>query len=273
MTDRPVFPPPQPAGARAAARRPARAAEKGTTVDRVAQVLVDHIRRHRLPAGSPLPSEVQMSADLGVSRGAVREAYRSLGQAGLVEIVNGRRPRVGQLSNRALMQVIQHALWTQQVSPEEILDLRSAIDERAAELAATHRTADDVVILKRAVAAMRKAGFRARQYVKADLTFHETIGRAAGNPLIGLVSSGLREAMGTSIRVSLAGRQSAKELERVIGTHAKIVAAIEAGRSSDARRLMVRHYAEARAAVRRIAALDAESTVAPDGARVRRSQG
>lgn len=256
MSDSSVSPPPRPARARRGSPRSRRPAEKGTTVDRVAQVLVDHIRRHRLPAGSPLPSEVQMSGDLGVSRGAVREAYRSLGQAGLVEIVNGRRPRVGRLSNRALMQLIQHALWTQQVSPEEILDLRSAIDERAAELAATHRTADDVAVLKRAVAAMRKAGFRAGQYVKADLTFHETIGRAAGNPLIGLMSSGLREAMGTSIRVSLAGRQSEAELDRVIGTHAKIVAAIEAGRSSDARRLMVRHYAEARAAVRRLAAGD-----------------
>ncbi len=237
-------------------RLPRRPAEKGTTVDRVAAVLVDHIRRHRLAAGSQLPSEVQMSAQLGVSRGAVREAYRSLSQSGLVEVANGRPPRVGLISNRALLQLVQHALWTQQVSPEEILDLRSSIEERAAELAASHRTAADVTGLRRAVAGMKAAGLRSGPYVKADIQFHEIIGRATGNPLIGLVSSGLREAMGTSIRVSLAGRQSQAELERVIGTHTRIVDAIEAKRAGDARRLMERHFEEARAAVRRLASGD-----------------
>jgi GntR family transcriptional repressor for pyruvate dehydrogenase complex len=249
---------PRVSGRRRLTRLPRLPAAKGTTVDRVTGVLVDHIRRHRLAAGSLLPSEVQMSTELGVSRGAVREAYRSLSHSGLVEVANGRPPRVGQISNRALLQVVQHALWTQQVSPEEILDVRSAIDERAAELAATHRTPADVAVLRRAVAGMKSAGLRQGPYVKADIQFHETIGRATGNALIGLVSSGLREAMGTSIRVSLAGRQSQAELERVIETHAKIVDAIEAQRPGDARRLMERHFDEARAAVRRIAAPDAD---------------
>jgi GntR family transcriptional repressor for pyruvate dehydrogenase complex len=257
-----------PAASRATERRrltrlPRQPAAKGTTVDRVTAVLIDHIRRHRLAAGSPLPSEVQMSAELGVSRGAVREAYRSLSQSGLVEVANGRPPRVGEISNRALLQLVQHALWTQQVSPEEILDLRSGIDERAAELAATHRTPADVVSLRRAVATMKSAGLRPGPYVKADIQFHETIGRATGNPLIGLVSSGLREAMGTSIRVSLAGRQSPAELARVIDTHAKIVDAIEAQRPRDARRLMERHFDEARAAVRRMAAPDGAAPARP----------
>lgn len=250
-------------GRRRLSRLPRRPAAKGTTVDRVTAVLVDHIRRHRLAAGSPLPSEVQMSAELGVSRGAVREAYRSLSQSGLVEVANGRSPRVGQISNRALLQLVQHALWTQQVSSEEILDLRSAIDERAAELAATHRSAADVTALRRAVASMKAAGLRPGPYVRADIQFHEVIGRATNNPLIGLMSSGLREAMGTSIRVSLAGRQSSAELARVIETHAKIVDAIEAKRPADARRLMERHFNEARAAVRRMATSETDLTIRP----------
>ncbi|MCC7043983.1 MAG: FadR family transcriptional regulator [Acidobacteria bacterium] len=254
---------PRATGRRRLTRLPRQPAAKGTTVDRVTEVLIDHIRRHRLAAGSPLPSEVQMSAELGVSRGAVREAYRSLSQSGMVNVANGRPPRVGEISNRALLQLVQHALWTQQVSPEEILDLRSAIDERAAALAATHRTSADVVRLRRAVASMKGAGLRPGPYVKADIQFHETIGRATGNPLIGLMSSGLREAMGTSIRVSLAGRQSQAELARVIDTHAKIVDAIEAQRPRDARRLMERHFDEARAAVRRITAPDGDAAVGP----------
>jgi GntR family transcriptional regulator, transcriptional repressor for pyruvate dehydrogenase complex len=222
-----------------------------TTADRVASMLVDHIRRNRLRAGAPLPSEVQTSSDLRVSRGAVREAYRSLSSAGLVEIANGRSPRVGHLSNQSLLRVVQHALWTDQASAEQILELRGAIEERAAELASVHRTTADLDSLRRCVAMMKAAGSKVEAYVKADIHFHEILGRATGNPLFGLVSSALREAMGTSIRVSLAGRRSRAELGRAIETHARIVAALERRRPKEARRLMIQHYSEANAAVRR----------------------
>ena len=243
----------------------------GTIADRVVAVLVDHIRRHRLPAGSPLPSEIQTSAQLQVSRGVVREAYRSLSSTGLVEIANGRSPRVGYISNRSLIQLVQHALWTEQASAEQILELRSSIEERAAELAATHRSGADVDALHRAVAAMRASVTRTEPYVKADIRFHEIIGPATRNPVFGLVSSALREAMGTSIRASLAGRKSRAELNNAIETHAKIVDAIEARRSRDARRLMVRHFAEARTAVRRLTAAAATrpATTTPRARRAR----
>lgn len=237
-------------------------ASQGTIADRVVSILVEHIRRNRLAAGTPLPSEIQTSAQLRVSRGVVREAYRSLSSAGLVEIANGRSPRVGYISNRSLIQLVQHALWTEQASAEQILELRSPIEERAAELAASHRTAVDVDGLRRAVAAMKAADMRTEAYVKADIRFHEIMGRATGNPLFGLVSSALREAMGASIRVSLAGRRSRAELNRAINTHARIVDAIEARRPRDARQLMVRHFLEARTAVRRQTARAAEEAAA-----------
>src|SRR5689334_12256715 len=41
--------------------------------DRVARHVMGHIKQHRLQPGANLPSEVQISASLGVSRGIVRE--------------------------------------------------------------------------------------------------------------------------------------------------------------------------------------------------------
>ncbi len=246
------------------------ASSGGTTADRVVKILVEHIRKNRLPPRTPLPSEIQTSAQLKVSRGAVREAYRSLSHAGLVEIANGRSPRVGLMNNRSLLQFVQHALWTQQASADQILELRSPIEERAAELAALNRTDADVEELRKAVAGMKAAGWKAEPYVRHDITFHEVVGRASGNPLFRLLSSGLREAMGASIRISLAGRQSATELNNVIATHSKIVDAIAARRGKDARRLMERHFKEAATAVRRQAAREAAASVAPASVRTRR---
>jgi DNA-binding FadR family transcriptional regulator len=230
---------------------------KGTTADRVVSVLVDHIRRHRLPAGASLPSELQTSSQLRVSRSVVREAYRSLSSAGLVEIANGRSPRVGQITNRSLIQLVQHALSTRQASAAQILELRGPIEEYAAELAARHRTAEDVKELRAAVAALRTAVtpvVKTDAYIKADLRFHEIIGRATNNPMFSVVVSALRYSMGESIRVSLAGRRSRAELQRVIRTHGRIVDAIESGRAREARRLMAKHFSEARASVRRMTA-------------------
>jgi DNA-binding FadR family transcriptional regulator len=240
-------------------KRPLRSVRKipsGTTADRVVSALVEHIRRYRLPAGAALPSELQMSSQLHVSRSVVREAYRSLSSAGLVEIANGRSPRVGQITNQSLVQLVEHALSTRQASAAQMVELRSPIEEHAAELAARHRTAEDVRALRLAVAGMRAAGWkreRRESYIKSDMRFHEIIGRATGNPMFGIVVSALRHSMGESIRVSLAGRRSQAELKRVIGTHARIADAIEAGQPREARRLMMRHFDEARVAVRRLA--------------------
>ena len=114
-------------------------APNGNLSDRVAHHLMDHIRTNRLSSGSRLPSEVRLSADLKISRGIVREAYRALRSAGILEISNGRSPRVGALRSTSLIHLLQHAMATQQANAEQALDLRAAIEVRAAELAAEDR--------------------------------------------------------------------------------------------------------------------------------------
>src|SRR4029079_1273074 len=117
--------------------------------DRVAHYLMDHIRTNHLASGERLPSEVRLSADLKISRGIVREAYRALGSGGILEISNGRSPRVGALRSTSFVHLLQHALATQQASTEQALDLRAAIEVRSAELAAEKRSADDIEALTR----------------------------------------------------------------------------------------------------------------------------
>src|ERR1700756_3455409 len=51
--------------------------------------LKDKIVRQELAAGSPLPSERELSELLGVNRGAVREAIKRLQQAQLVAVRQG----------------------------------------------------------------------------------------------------------------------------------------------------------------------------------------
>jgi DNA-binding FadR family transcriptional regulator len=219
--------------------------------DRVAHHLMDHIRTNRLASGERLPSEVRLSADLKISRGIVREAYRALRSAGILEISNGRSPRVGALRSTAFIHVLQHALSTEQASPEQALDLRAAIEVRAAELAAEKRSADDIAVLARAVRGMKRARRNIDVFVQHDVHFHECLGKATGNPLFALISSALGEAMATSVRAGLESRSDQAQVLRVVESHQDIVDAITASDSQAAGVCMERHFDEARRALAR----------------------
>lgn len=223
----------------------------GNLSDRVVTHLVNHIRRRRLPSGAIVPSEIQLSSQLKVSRGIVREAYRSLKTAGILEITNGRSPRVGRLTNQAVVQFLQHALSTAQASQAQVFDVRSSIEVRAAELAAEKRTDKDVEALQREAAAMRAAGRHRGRFVRADLRFHEAIARATGNPLFDLLGSALRESLELTIRAGFDSRHTKEELDRVAQIHAGIADAIGAQDVDATRRLMTVHFEEARAFVLR----------------------
>jgi DNA-binding FadR family transcriptional regulator len=213
--------------------------------DRVAQHLVSHIRAKKLRSGDEVPSELSISSELGISRGIVREAYRGLRMAGILDISNGRPPKVGRLNEGVLAHLLEHALSTEQATAEQALHLRSAIEVRAAELAAENRAPNHVVALQNEVTIMGEYLGRHDQFAEADARFHEIIGSATGNPLFELIGSALRGALKASIRAGLRNRVVRSELDQVVVTHRRIADAISDGDAIQAREYMVIHFREA----------------------------
>ena len=217
--------------------------------DRVTHHLMEHIRTRGLASGERLPSEVRLSAELKISRGIVREAYRALGSAGVLEISNGRSPRVGGLRSTSFVHLLQHALATQQASTEQALDLRAAIEVRSAELAAEKRSADDIEVLTRAVRGMKRARRDIDLFVRHDVHFHEGLAVATGNPLFALITSALGEAMAASVRAGLESRSNQAQVRRVVESHQDIVDAVAAGDPKRAGECMAHHFEEAQRAL------------------------
>jgi DNA-binding FadR family transcriptional regulator len=227
----------------------ARGSPYGNLADRVVHYLMEHIRTNGLASGARVPSEMRVSADLQISRGIVREAYRSLRSAGILDISAGRFPRVGTLGSASFAHLLKHALATQQASAEQALDLRAAIEVRAAELAAAKRDTDDVEALAGAVRGMKRDRRDTDLFVRHDVRFHERLGAATKNPLFALVATALQEAMVASVRAGLESRSSQAQVLRVVQTHQEIVDAIAAGDPERAAATMVRHFDEARSAL------------------------
>jgi GntR family transcriptional regulator, transcriptional repressor for pyruvate dehydrogenase complex len=217
--------------------------------ERVTQYLVKHIHDNDLKPGDRVPSEIQVSSELGISRGVVRQAYHSLRTAGILEIAMGRSPRVGELSHDAFTPLLLHALSTEQVSVEDVLELRFAVEVHAAELAAIHRNSAQVEALKRLVEGMRKTVTDHDRFARIDVRFHQLIGKATGNALFEIFSRTLHGSLESSIRTGLRSRSTLAQIEKIVDTHQAIVDAIETQQPSRARKMMALHFDEAKAAL------------------------
>jgi len=211
---------------------------------RVTNFIFDHIRKNQLSSGEALPSELRTSTELGVSRGVVREAFRSLEVAGILEKENGRSPRVGVLNNSFLRHLMVHALLTRQVSLKQVFELRASIEVEAAALAAERRSPAEVEKLWLAVDGMKKSIERTHAFVQHDLRFHHVINVATGNPLIDIISGAMYESMQESMRIGLNRRQGKSDIQRVVDAHAAIAAAIDEGNPSVAAQKMRKHFDE-----------------------------
>jgi len=143
-----------------------------------------------------MPSEVQISIDLMISRGIVREAFRPLSAAGVLEVGAGRSPKVGALNNVLLTLVMRHALSTRQVLPDQVLDLRCSIEVRGADLAAEMCTAADITNLRAAVAGMKRSPRHLDRWVQRHVRSCEIVSCAAVNPLFQSMVGTLRDCIG-----------------------------------------------------------------------------
>jgi GntR family transcriptional repressor for pyruvate dehydrogenase complex len=218
---------------------------------RVIDHIFDHIRSNGLTSGDTLPSEMRTSTDLKISRGIVREAFRSLEVAGIIEKGNGRSPKVGELNNSFLTHLMLHALTTSQISIKQVLEIRTLLEVHAAQMAAKRRTKSEITRLRAAVSGMKKSVTAPDQFVAHDLEFHAVIDGATGNPLVDMMCGAMHECMQQTMRVGIVNRRAKADVLKVVETHQKIADAVEEGNSQRAGVLMRKHFDDARRSIAR----------------------
>jgi GntR family transcriptional repressor for pyruvate dehydrogenase complex len=210
----------------------------------VARHLLDLVAKEGLRPGDLVPSEVQICKTLGVSRGSVREAYRTLAALGILEIESGRRPRLQSMSAHVLAQVFGYALSTAQLNPTHVIETRRAIEVQGAQLAARNVTDAQRITLKDLVGQMRSAvGDRdhARR-VTADMAIHTTLAEASCNPLNPMLLAALRAPLEQVMSIDLGSRRSEAELIRIVDAHEVIVDHVCSGNAVGAGNAMAMHF-------------------------------
>ena len=217
--------------------------ERPTLSAQVARHLLALINSEQLRPGDAVPSEVRIGLDLQISRGSVREAYRTLAALGILAIEGGRKPRLREVDASVLAQVFDYALNTAQVSLAHVLETRRAIELQTAQLAARYATDGQRQRMRDLAKAMRSAGTNHHaQRIASDSAIHNLIAEASGNPLNSLLLGALRSPVEASAQLHLNETRSESELLRVIDAHDALVTRICEGDAVGAVAAMSYHF-------------------------------
>jgi DNA-binding FadR family transcriptional regulator len=214
--------------------------------DQVFGALQADIAERRLKPGEKLPIEQQMALTFGVSRAVVREAVARLRSDGLVTVRQGSGVFVATgPANQAFRMRAEAA--DNKMAIREIYELRLGVEVEAAALAALRRAPEDMMRIKRALAAIEATKSGPDFGVEADAEFHRAIALATGNSKIAAFQRYLSVFLLQSIAAARANTREVLPgaVDEVMGEHQAISAAIEAGDAQGARAAMRAHLANA----------------------------
>ncbi len=210
-----------------------------TLSSRIVAEIRNAVFEGRFKPGDFLGSENNLAQQFGVSRITVRDALRSLFATGIVEIRQGAgggaRIAEGNLDHFADALAVQFRLAG--VGADETLGAQSAIEGMAAELAAQHRTKED---LARMAAAMKQASSLVDDpvaFTEASLGFHLAVAEASHNRALVALLRALRYVVWPSENK----RATVEVAARVQKAHRTIYEKIEARDGAGARKAMSHH--------------------------------
>lgn len=165
--------------------------------DNAIDQILNLIAEGRLKPGDRLPSERELVRQLEVSRASVREALRALEAKGIIEV----KPGSGSFIRRGNQEKAgpDWVPWLLAHRREimQLVELREALETRAAYLAATRASQEQVAAMKNAIDRMSEAVENGDPdiTVQADKAFHESVAKACGNELIAYLLNAANEAL------------------------------------------------------------------------------
>ncbi len=205
------------------------------------------ITNRSLGPGDRLPSERELSATLGVSRGHVRVALSRLEYLGIVS----RKPRNGVFvrayGGGEVRGILTETLRLDTVSLRSLLELRSFLEVECASLAAKRASKDDLHHIESSfrayVESTRSPGFR--DMIRCNREFHLAIAHASGNELAySLIELVLPDVL--RLTATMTDIYKDRRIKQVIDEHTAIADAICQNDVTRAREAMEIHMRRSR---------------------------
>jgi GntR family transcriptional repressor for pyruvate dehydrogenase complex len=208
--------------------------------DVVAESLVRFIQE-RCEGGEQLPSEGELAAQLGISKGLLREALRALEVVGIVEKRNGTRAYVTTRWHELFSKPISWGLLDRGKTMAEVVEARILIETPMVDLALEKITDAELKEMESHVVTME--GIRVHEeerFMEADLQFHLVLAAGTKNGVL----SGFMSIAKSILRrdqLHLLGIHTKEQLQITARVHRDIFEALKTRNRGLASTAMQRH--------------------------------
>jgi GntR family transcriptional regulator, transcriptional repressor for pyruvate dehydrogenase complex len=204
----------------------------------LANQLREAILRGEIPEGDALPSERELVAQTGLTRGSVREALRVLAFEGLIQTRQGRWGGniVTLPGNESMAHAVSQFVRGRRLSLQTLRETREAIEPALARLAAIHRSDDDIALLKSTHENLVVALDSFLEFSAVNIKWHNTVAAASGNELLSALLYSITHGIALAPTTSEYDAMDARN--EVIKIHSRLNDAIEQGRPDEAECLM-----------------------------------
>jgi DNA-binding FadR family transcriptional regulator len=188
--------------------------------DRVIAELQQEISLGRYKVGEIIPPEPVLMEQFGVGRSTIREAIKTLSNAGVLRVQQGAGTFVCEPQTEPLDQRLRRA------AIQEVNDVRSLLEVEIVQLAARHRREDDLEMMHAAIKDRWKA-IENDDYsscADADIQFHKAVAQASHNSVL----ADLYQTFTTIIRDSFQQREiNVQVFKNTHELHVELLLAIE----------------------------------------------
>jgi GntR family transcriptional regulator, transcriptional repressor for pyruvate dehydrogenase complex len=167
--------------------------------DEVSAQIQVRIASGELRSGDKLPPERELAQSLGVSRGAVREALRTLERTGLVSLQAGARGGafIGQGNPGLIGDSFRNLYQLGSVSLDDLTEARQWLEQTVVRIVAKRAMQKDLAALEANVDEAERL-FKAKRYddkIDVHIEFHNLLARATHNSVMIMLMGALMELM------------------------------------------------------------------------------
>ena len=221
---------------------------------RVSETITRRIRKAisegRLAPGERLPAEREMAGRLRASRVSVREAYRSLAEAGLINIRRGAEGGafIADFDPAPLSRNLTFLLRVGRTSHEELTEARALLEPSVARLAARRARPEDLTRLEELMKSEEAAPRGSSEARCIHLEFHRLVAECARNLPLSILIRGMIDL---SFEIAQDVVISNDLHAHIVGDHAEIFDAIRRRDEDAAEEAMLRHVRDVQGRLRR----------------------
>lgn len=213
--------------------------------EQLADLLRERIMSGDLREGERLPSETDLAAQAGVSRSTVREAFRTLQEAGLIERSSPRVMVVRRRTDDPAYRELMHALRRQDVTFHHLHEALLVFEPELVRLATARADAHDLRVLRESLAAQDRHLDHFNEWSRLDEEFHLAIAEISANPALIIARAPITQLLLPTLHRFMRSRSMT---EHATGYHHRIVAEMEQHDPDTASAVMRRHVNDFRVA-------------------------